>query len=276
MIKIAKRRVLLAGKHQGENQDEGENRRETRHQSRQERRQALAAERWSRRAARRAIADYRRSQRRVERTRFGTRGQPEESRAAILQAAVEEFAEYGIAGARTDRIAHAARVNKALLYYYFKDKDALYEAVLDHVFNGMRERVLPVLESDLEPREKLLKYVGTYFDYIAANPLFPRVVQSEWMRVGLHASPQMFRIAREYFAPIYKQMGELLREGAQKGQLRRVNPMDFLPSLVGIVIFYFSTATAMKALLKVDPLSKERIAERRKFVLDFVSHAVCL
>jgi TetR/AcrR family transcriptional regulator len=211
-----------------------------------------------------------------EHARFGTRGQPEESRAAILRAAVTEFAEYGIAGARTDRIARAARVNKALLYYYFKDKDSLYEAVLDHVFKGMRERVLPVLESALEPREKLLEYVGRYFDYVAANPRFPRVVQAEWMRVGAHATPQMMRIAREYFAPIYQRMADLLRQGAEKGQLRRMDPMDFLPSLVGVVIFYFSTVPAMKTLLKVDPLSKERIAARRKFVLEFISGAVCL
>ena len=187
-----------------------------------------------------------------------------------------EFAEYGIAGARTDRIAHAARVNKALLYYYFKDKDALYEAVLDHVFQGLRDRVMPVLESKLEPRARLLEYVGRYFDYIAANPRFPRVVQSEWMRAGAHGNPQMLRVAREYFAPIYRRMGELLHEGAEKGQLRRVNPMDFIPSVVGIVIFYFSTVPAMKSLLKVDPLSKERIAERRKFVLTFIEEAVCL
>jgi TetR/AcrR family transcriptional regulator len=207
-------------------------------------------------------------------SRFGTRGQPEESRAAILKAAVGEFAEYGIAGARTDRIAQAADVNKALLYYYFKDKDALYEAVLDHVFSGLRDRVLPVLGNDLSPQEKMLAYIGEYFDYIAANPRFPRVVQSEWMRVGAHGSPRMLRIAHEYFAPIFQRVGQLLREGADKGVFRRVNPMDFLPSLVGVVVFYFSTAPAMKALLKVDPLSKERIAERRKFVLEFISKAL--
>ena len=207
-------------------------------------------------------------------SKFGTRGQPEESQAAILKAAVGEFAEYGIAGARTDRIAQAARVNKALLYYYFKDKDALYEAVLDHVFSGLRDRVLPVLGSDLAPQKKMLAYVGEYFDYIAANPHFPRVVQSEWMRVGAHGSPRMLRIAQEYFAPIYRRVGQLLRDGADKGAFRRVNPMDFLPSLVGVVIFYFSTAPAMKALLKVDPLSRERIVERRKFVLEFVSKAL--
>src|SRR5271155_3376486 len=96
-------------------------------------------------------------------SRFGTRGRPEESRAAILQAAVAEFSEHGIAGARTDAIALAAHVNKALLYYYFKDKDALYEAVLDHVFSGMHERLMPVLDSKLPPRRKMLGYLGTYF-----------------------------------------------------------------------------------------------------------------
>ena len=206
--------------------------------------------------------------------RYGTRGHPEKSRAAILRAAVAEFAGHGIAGARMDAIARAARVNKALLYYYFKDKDALYEAVLDHVFSGLRSRLMPVLESDLEPCEKLLAYAGGYFDYIAANPRFPRVVQGEWMRMGPKGNPQMLRIAREYFAPIYRCVAEMLREGAEKGQFRAVNPMDFLPSMVGIIIFYFSTAPAMKALLKIDPLSEERIAERRKFVLEFVSAAL--
>ena len=206
--------------------------------------------------------------------RAGTRRHPEKSRAGILRAAVAEFAEHGIAGARTDAIARAARVNKALLYYYFKDKDALYEAVLDHVFSGMRDRLMPVLESDLEPRAKLLEYLGRYFDYIAANPRFPRVVQAEWLRMGPKGSPQMLRIAREYFAPIYRRVTEMLREGADKGEFRKVNPMDFLPSMAGIIIFYFSSSTGMKKLLKVDPLSKERIAERRKFVLEFVSAAM--
>src|ERR1700686_2994489 len=137
--------------------------------------------------------------------RLGTRGQPEESRAAILQAAVAEFAEHGIAGARTDTIARSAHVNKALLYYYFKDKDSLYEAALDHVFGGLLDRVMPVLESDLPPRKKMLEYVGTYFDYIAAHPQFPRVVQAEWMRSGAK-SASMQRVAKEYFRPIFKKV----------------------------------------------------------------------
>src|SRR5450755_2768424 len=171
---------------------------------------------------------------------MGTRGRPKKSRASILKAAVVEFAEHGIAGARTDAIARAARVNKALLYYYFKDKDSLYEAVLDHVFGGLRARVIPVLESELPPRQKMLEYVAEYFDYIAANPRFPRVVQAEWMRSGA-GSQRMQRVAKEYFRPIFGKLVEVLREGIAAGEFRAVNPMDFVPSVAAVIVFYFAT-----------------------------------
>jgi len=206
--------------------------------------------------------------------RLGTRGRPEESRAAILKAAMAEFSEHGIAGARTDAIARTAHVNKALLYYYFKDKDALYEAVLDHVFSGMRARVMPVLESKLPPRQRMLEYLGAYFDYIAANPRFPRVVQGEWMRSGAKGNARMQRVAKEYFRPIFEKLADLLREGIETGEFRAVNPMDFVPSVVGVIIFYFSAAPLMKTLVKVDPLSEKRIRERRAFVLEFISAAL--
>ena len=169
-----------------------------------------------------------------------------------------------------DAIAKAAHVNKALLYYYFQDKDALYEAVLNHVFSGLRARVVPVLESDLPPRRKMLEYLGTYFDYIAANPQFPRVVQAEWMRSGAE-SLSMQRVAKEYFRPIYGKLVEVLREGAEAGEFRVVNPMDFLPSVAAMIVFYFGAAPLMKTLMKVDPLSPERIQERRTFVIYFIS-----
>jgi hypothetical protein len=67
---------------------------------------------------------------------------------------------------------------------------------------------------------------------------------------------------------------ELLREGVANGEFRAVNPMDFLPSVAAVIVFYFSAAPVMKALMKVDPLSTLRIRERRAFVLDFISAAL--
>src|SRR6476469_855557 len=131
--------------------------------------------------------------------RMGSRGKPEEIRAAILQAAAHEFAAHGVAGARTDAIAREARVNKALLYYYFKDKEALYGAVLDQVFGGLAEAIQTALSDELPPREKLLAYVGAHFDYIATHPLYPPIVQGEMSRAGRGRSGQFERIARQYF-----------------------------------------------------------------------------
>src|SRR6267154_6175383 len=116
------------------------------------------------------------------RTRLGTRGKPEESRAAILKAAANEFSEHGIAGARTDSIARAAGVNKALLYYYFKDKETLYGSVLDNAFSGMKQKVFQVLDSDLPSRQKIMAYAGAYFDFIASNQIYPKLMQREMMR----------------------------------------------------------------------------------------------
>ena len=115
---------------------------------------------------------------------LGSRRQPEESRAAILKAAAGEFSREGVAGARTDAIARAAHVNKALLYYYFKDKEALYAAVLDHIFGGLSACVLEVLSRDLPPREKIIAYIGAHFDYAAGHHLTSRIVQSEMLRAG--------------------------------------------------------------------------------------------
>src|ERR1043166_9768340 len=92
--------------------------------------------------------------------RPGSRGEPEKTRAAILKAALEEFSHEGVTGARTDEIARRAGVNKALIYYYFKDKEGLYAAALEQVFSGLHQRIISVLDrTELPPRDRLVQYV---------------------------------------------------------------------------------------------------------------------
>jgi TetR/AcrR family transcriptional regulator len=208
--------------------------------------------------------------------RMGSRGQPEESRAAILQAAAQEFAEHGIAGARTDAIAREASVNKALLYYYFKDKETLYGAVLDHAFSGMKSRVFQVLDSDLPPRDKIMAYVGAYFDFIASNQIYPKLMQREMMRAREGDSVHIDRLVKTYFQPIYRRVGALLHKGIAEGDFREVDPAHFVPSMVSIIVFYFSSAPVMRRIVRFNPLTPERIAERRAAVMDFISAALFL
>jgi TetR/AcrR family transcriptional regulator len=206
--------------------------------------------------------------------RMGSRGQPEESRAAILLAAAHEFADHGIAGARTDAIAREARVNKALIYYYFKDKETLYGAVLDQAFSGLKASVFRVLDSDLPPRKKIMSYVGAYFDFIASNQVYPRLMQREMMRAKEGSSQHLDKLIKNYFQPIFMRVSELLRKGTAEGAFRPVNPVHFVPSMVAMIVFYFSGAPVMQKIVGFNPLTPERIAERRVAVLDFISAAL--
>ena len=103
---------------------------------------------------------------------------------------------------------------------------------------------------NLPPRQKVLNYLGAYFDYIAANPRFPRVVQGEWIRTGSDRVGQMKRVAQSYFRPIYQKLGDVLRAGIESGEFRPIDPMHFVPSMVAVVVFYFSAVPVMKTLMK--------------------------
>ncbi len=205
---------------------------------------------------------------------LGTRNRPEQTKAAILQAALVEFANLGLSGARTDAIAKSAGVNKALLYYYFHDKETLYGATLESVFAETAAKLSAVLDRPLSPRQKLLAFAETYFDAVASNPLFPRLVQQEMMRAGTGLSPHLLRIAEKYQRPVFAKVMRLFEEGIRAGEFRKIDVFQFLPSMVAMIVHYFSSTPMMRAFMPGDPLSPERVAARRVAVLDLISAAV--
>lgn len=193
-------------------------------------------------------------------------------RSAILAAALHEFAAEGLAGARTDAIARAAGVNKALIHYYFEDKETLYGATLDYVFSGLHVRVMAVLQSGAPPRRKLLAYVGTHFDYVASVSAYPRLVQGELLRP--QGSPHIRGITEKYMRPISVALRSMIEEGIATGDFRRVDPSQAAASMVAIIVFYFTSRPLLQKLLDYDLLDSARIAERRAAVLDFISAAM--
>ena len=206
------------------------------------------------------------------RARLGSRGKPEESRAAILQAAIREFAREGIAGARTDAIATSAKVNKALLYYYFRDKDALYGAALEQVFRERDQHLMPILAENIPPGEKLLRYVAAFFDFLASHPQHREMVQREMFNMPRRS--QSLRIVKTYMKPMFERLQAVLREGIEAGVFRPVDPMQFIPSMAAVVVHYFGNAPFMKMMTNQDPLNPQRLATRRAAVLDFISAAL--
>jgi TetR/AcrR family transcriptional regulator len=206
--------------------------------------------------------------------RRGTRRQPEASRDAILRAALAEFAQEGLAGARVDAIAGSAGVNKALLYYYFHDKDSLYGAVLDRFFIRLTEQVMSELDAVAPLGERLLRYTCAHFDCVAESPHYARLFQGELMSAGRGGSPHVARIAERYIRPIAMRVAELLQQGISTGEFRKVDPFQFAPSIAAINVHYFVVAPVVRVLFDRDPYAPEAIHQRRGAVLDFVSAAL--
>lgn len=204
-------------------------------------------------------------------SRAGSRGRPEESRQAILKAALAEFASQGIAGARTDSIAENAGVNKALLYYYFEDKEGLYRATLEQVFAGLFERERAVLGGEGTALEKLVRYAVTHFDYIAENPAYSRLMQGEMMRAGAGKSPHIQYLADKYFRKLFEALMSIMQEGTRRGEIRPGDPMNTILSIVGLTVFYFVSTPVARAIGRQDPFSPEALRNRRVALIDHVT-----
>jgi AcrR family transcriptional regulator len=195
------------------------------------------------------------------------------SRSAILQAATYEFARMGFAGARIQSIVVAAGVNIALLYYYFGTKEKLYAAVLEQVFAQWAQRVEAALDANGSPRHKLTAYMEAYFDFVAEAPYRPRLVQQEMTQVGRGSVRRMNALATRYARPVHQKVLQLLRQGYQESEFRRVAP-DFVYSMSAIIVSYFTSSSFIQVVSGRDPLTTARIAQRRKSVVDMISAAL--
>jgi hypothetical protein len=81
-------------------------------------------------------------------------------------------------------------------------------------------------------------------------------------------------VIKNYIQPVFARVSEVMKEGIERGEFRDVNPVHFVPSMVAMIVFYFSSAPVMQKIVGFDPLVPERIAERRAAVLDFISAAL--
>jgi TetR/AcrR family transcriptional regulator len=193
-----------------------------------------------------------------------------DSRAAILGAAEQIFAKSGLAGARTDAIAAAAGVNKALLYYYFKSKGGLYEAVVEDHFREFNRQALDVLAAPTSARAVVLRYVSLYFDFISARHRYAALYQQLMTARG----KPLERLVRKYMVPRSNAFNALLRRGIRDGEFRRVDPRHTAISLVGLIVFYFSAAPVLQILGHSNAYNGVTLTRRKQEVLDFIRHGL--
>ncbi len=188
----------------------------------------------------------------------------------ILATAERIFAERGLAGARIDEIAAEARVNKALLYYYFGSKRNLHRHVLERLFELLLSSVVQARPDKDTPRESLLGYVNGYFDFVALHPNYPRLVQREVMECGKHLT----WMVGSYFRPLHELLARAVERGISAGEFRRVNPRETVTTLIAMTTFYFAAAPLLSEMWGRDALHPRAVERRRQAILDFLEHGL--
>jgi TetR/AcrR family transcriptional regulator len=198
----------------------------------------------------------------------------DQTREKILQAAIGEFSEHGLAGARISAIAQAAGVNKALLYYYFTDKEALYIAALEDVAAKVAAETMSVLALECSAGERMLRFTLQHFDRILARQGFQALMQQEMIRFRLGQSNAMGIIAKRAFEPMFSRVQQTVEEGIRTGELCSVDWLQILYSALGANVFYFLSAPMMQLMLPRDLFAPEEISGRRRAAIEFLGHAL--
>jgi AcrR family transcriptional regulator len=179
----------------------------------------------------------------------------EATRERILEAALAEFSAHGIAGARVDRIAQAAKCNKNLIYIYFEDKETLFETVLlKHLMRIHEEQ--PFTPDDLP------EYAGKVFDWAMANPDLMRLMA--WSALEQKASGRADRIAT------FEEKVKALTEAQKAGRVGKTFPPDLL------VIIVLSLATAWSGAGSFGPSVYPNAVERKTELRQSVVKAIRL
>lgn len=197
-----------------------------------------------------------------------------ETRARILDAALSEFSAKGLAGARTEQIAVAAGVNKALLYYYFESKEGLYSAALEMVSERVRDRSMAILRRDVSPGERLLRAALDHFDRILTQREFQSLMQQEMMRLHKGEEGMLTILVKQVFEPLQNLFLSIVQEGIAFDELIEVDGMQMILAALGGNVFYFLSAPVWRLSMSFEPFDRKVLAARRAALLDFLGKAV--
>jgi len=180
------------------------------------------------------------------------------TRARIFRAASDEFAEYGIAGARIDRIAEAAKANKARIYAYFGNKEQLFETVLEEELH----RLILDLPTTGDP-DAIPELVGRAFDYHQAHPNLVRLLHWEALHFGTSAIPgEMAR--RRFYADRAAQLGE----GQQQGLIEtEFDPRHLHFLLLSLATSWFGLPQLARMHIDGDPFAVHQTTEHRRNIV---------
>jgi TetR/AcrR family transcriptional regulator len=192
----------------------------------------------------------------------------ERTRAAVLEAAEALFAEGGFDATRLEDIAERVGIRRASIVYYFKDKRALYEAVLDSVFGGLHDALADVLARHEALTDQIEAGVSAWVDYVGTRPSIARLILREVANTTPERGGAILGQTRRLRALVQEQI--LDRPKRKQTRLAPIDPAHVASMVAGATVFFVAAMPTLVPDLGFDPLSREQLDAHKREVLRIV------
>jgi len=156
----------------------------------------------------------------------------------VFAAAATAFAAHGFAGTSVDRIADAARLNKAMIYYHFRSKAGLYREILRDMFGAVGARARAAAASDRPPADKLRDFIESVAAEAEARPHFPPI----WFREIAEGGPHLDEATLADMTGVLKALTSIIEEGVRAGVFRPISPLLVHAGIIAPVLLFFASA----------------------------------
>ncbi|MCU4189938.1 MULTISPECIES: TetR/AcrR family transcriptional regulator [Flavobacterium] len=195
----------------------------------------------------------------------------ENTETEILNAAKEVFLQKGMAGARMQEIADKANINKALLHYYYRSKQLLFEAVFKSAFKLLAPQLNRVLNDDTDLFEKIRKFTENYVAFVIKHPYLPNFVIQE-----LSKNPDFIQKLRaEKNFPTIDKFKIQVNEAIDKGIIKPIEAEQLFINIISLNIFPFIGEPLLMALVNMDKESYKKLLKKRKTeVSEFIINSI--
>lgn len=190
----------------------------------------------------------------------------------ILEAATEVFIEKGLDGARMKDIADRAGINKALLHYYFRTKDHLFNTVFEMTSTKLLSMFAPILDEKMSFEDKIRFFYREHINFLNKNPLMPSFLINE-----INRRPERIKkyISQTDFGKFWSELEKLHREEFKKHNITKKSFPQIITSLVSISVFPFAARGIIESVLEKQGVDFNRfLEERKKFAADFAIKAL--
>jgi AcrR family transcriptional regulator len=191
----------------------------------------------------------------------------------ILQAAKKVFQKKGMTGARMQEIADEAGINKAMLHYYYRSKQQLFESVFKNAFSMLAPQLNKIINADTTLFKKIKDFTNSYISFVIKHPYLPNFIIQE-----LNRNPEFVKnlVSEEQF-PNIEVFKNQVESCVKNKTIRPISPEQLFINIMALNVFPFVGAPLLMGFTRTDKTQYKNLMKQRKTeVSQFIIHAIKL